>query len=318
MKITKATESTHRRSIPLKGWGSLESALTTFSHGFTRGSKATEQVTLDAINKEGGSNGRLAVGLFLLTGATCGQPDRLVNEIIATAKEELRNNATFSKSYDYNGMGTAFFKTGVEIRVLDRKQKMYLLEIWAAYVGDEPEAGLAEHLGIPRTIQSCCVEIETEPLPGNRFEFDFDVILKKLQGIIPKQRRNLSGEKIAEAMMTVDQSGESKANFDLFEQNGFKVCIRPGQVSRRFEFNRESQKQRDTWRTEGSSFLGELGRDYSSEDPNAKAPPTLLIGITSSDKLDLGYRKEPKPIWLPSEQQKAITLCTKILRAMKP
>src|SRR3989344_2120907 len=145
MKIVQILTQENRRLIPLKGWDSVTKALNAFANGFTRGAKATEQVTADALGKSHGSDGGLAVGLFLLGGAMVGGRSKLVDNLLKEAEAALKTQMKFGKHYDYDGMGTSFFKTSVDIEVLDREQDMYGIGIHAAYVGDKPEQGLAEY-----------------------------------------------------------------------------------------------------------------------------------------------------------------------------
>ena len=68
----------------------------------------------------------------------------LVDQMIAGIHS---SGGRYRKSFDYDGMGTSFFKTSVEVDEIDGK---YVLGIWAAYVGDKPEIELAQKLGKER------------------------------------------------------------------------------------------------------------------------------------------------------------------------
>lgn len=311
MKITRVSVEQGRRYIPIKGWDGVVKVITLFSNGYTRGARATEQVTGDAIEK---SSGAMGLGIFLLGSLQVGKPGKLVDRLLLEAGQSLEKRSEFSKDYDYDGSGTPFFKTGVTIKVLDRTQDIYGIGIWAAYVGDEPEVGLAEHLGIPRTLLSCSVEVKTAPLPGNRFEFDFEPVLRKLDAVL--DTKNITGAQVAQAMMVTNDDGMATC---LLQNNkhGLVVRIQPGCVEDRMKFDRATSKERDTWSIKGSLFSGELARDYRSHDENVKAAPTFDIVITSSDQLDLGYRKETMPIWNPEQQQKAVDLANKIAAALR-
>lgn len=308
MKIVQVSTHQGRRYIPVKGWESVSKAINTYANGFTRGAKATEQVTADAIGKSHGSNGGLAVGMFLLGGAMVGGRSQLVDNLLKEAEEGLKTRTKFSKSYDYDGMGTSFFKTSVDIEVLDREQDMYGIGIYAAYVGDKPEEGLAEHFGIPRTLLSCSVEVETKPLSGNRFEFDFEPVLRKLDMVLDTKK--ITGKQVVAAMMTKDD--DRSASLVLQVKDGLEVRIQPGRVESRMKYSQG--KPQDTWSSKGSVLSGELQRDYGNNDENAKATPTFLIVICSSQKD--GWRGS-LPIWQPDLQQKAIDLANEIAAALQ-
>lgn len=304
MQIVQVSTHQGRRYIPVKGWESVAKAINTYANGFTRGAKAT----VDAIGKSHGSNGGLAVGMFLLGGAMVGSRSQLVDNLLKEAEEGLKTRTKFSKSYDYDGMGTSFFKTSVDIEVLDREQDMYSIGIHAAYVGDEPEQGLADHFGIPRTLLSCSVEVETKPLSGNRFEFDFEPVLRKLDAVLDTKKT--TGKQVVTAMMTKDD--DRSASLVLQVKDGLEVRIQPGRVENRMKYSQG--KPRDTWSSKGSMLSGELQRDYGNNDENAKATPTFLVVICSSQKD--GWRGS-LPIWQPDQQEKAIDLANKIATALQ-
>jgi hypothetical protein len=308
MQIVQVSTRQGRRFIPVKGWDSVTKALNTFANGYTRGAKATEQVTVDDIGKTHGTNGGMAVGMFLLGGAIVGGRSKLVENLLTEAKQRLKQQTEFRKSYDYDGIGTPFFKTSVDIKVLDREQDMYGIGLNAAYVGDEPEQGLAEHFSIPRTLLSCLVEVETKPMPGNRFEFDFEPIVRKLDSVLDTKK--ITGEQIARAMLVKDD--DYNPTFVLQNKDGLEVRIQPGRVERRMKYTRGTGLK-DTWTVKDSVFSGELKRDFHSEDENVKATPTLLIVVSSMQKDNYSSF----PIWQPEEQQKAIDLTTKIVAALQ-
>jgi len=311
MQITNVSVAQGRRLIPVKGWDGVTKAITLFSNGYTRGSRETERVTGDAIEKSAGAMG---LGLFLLSSVKVGGRSRLVDDLLKEAEERLRKQVEFDKSYDYDGMGTSFFKTSVTIKKFGGGD-MYGIGLWAAYVGDEPEAGLADHLGIPRTLLSCNIEVETRPVSKNRFEFDFEPVLRKLNTVL--DIKNLTGKQVAKAMLQKDESGDDRGSFILAERDGLRVYIQPGRVERRMVFDRATRRDRDTWSFKDSIFSGELARDYDKEDENAKVNPTFLIVVSSTDQIDLGYRKETRPMWHPDQQQKAIDLANKIAAALQ-
>jgi hypothetical protein len=212
-------------------------------------------------------------------------------------------------------MGTSFFKTSVTITVLDRNQGMYGIGINAAYVGDEPEQGLADYFGIPRALLSCSVEVETEPLPDNRFEFDFEPVLRKLDTVL--ETKKITGGQVAQAIKPSKVDGEGF--FLLQSKDGLSVRIRPGCVESRMLYDRPikaGQKPRDSWSVKGSVLSGELLQDYGSKDENAKKPPTFLIVVSPAKQPDSDSYAETMPIWQPDQQEKAIDLVNKIAAAL--
>lgn len=309
-KIVQVSICERRCYIPVKGWESVESAILTFANGYSSGSRAAENKHHDDLGKSHGENGGLAVSFSLLAGAIVGGRSRLVNDLLSEAKQALKDRAQYSKHYDYDGMGTSFFKTSITIKVLDRKEDMYGIGISAAYVGDEPEQGLATYFGIPRALSSCAVEVEMEPLAGDRFEFDFEPIVRKLEGVLPLVTTKLTGANIAQALMEAERT----ETVVLHYKDGLEVCISPGRVQSRMTFDRGARAERDTWSVNGSVLCGELQRDYRSRDENVKATPTFLITVRSSQKDEW---RGTIQLWKPDQQQQAIALANKIADALK-
>src|SRR3989338_1431573 len=160
MQITSVVGSENCRGIPLKGWDSVKAALQAYSEGKARGARATTNHQAEAIEQMGGG---LAVGLMLYAGALAGSPDAFVERMLQEAETAIRRNSRWNRHYDYDGQGN-FFKTTVEIELRDKDEDVYVLNVHAAYVGDAPEQGLADFLGVPRTLLSKSVVVTTEPL----------------------------------------------------------------------------------------------------------------------------------------------------------
>jgi hypothetical protein len=312
MQITNISVSEGRRFIPVKGWDGVKKAITVFENGCSRGSHATQNELTKQVEEEHGGFG---LGIFLLGSITAGSQSGLVERLLLEAGQRLEKRNEFEKSYDYDGMGTSFFKTNVKIKRIEPKEQMFAIGLYAAYVGDKPEVGLAEYLGVPRTLLSCSAVIETEPVKKDRFEFDFEPVMSKLDQVLCTG--HIAGDTVAKNMLEKDSYGEDKASFSLGIHGGFQVTIFPGKVERRMKFDRKARVERDTWSVEGSVFSGDLAQDFSVEDENAKARPTFVISVTSPDELDLVYRKEAAPIWRPEEQRKAVALTNTIAAALK-
>lgn len=311
MQIVKVTTSEGRAAIPLKGWESVRKAICAYEGGKARGSRETTRETADAIQEAHGSSGSLAVGMFMLGGAIASTGGKLVQNLLADAEKKLKNDEHFTRSYDYDGMGTAFLKTSVDIDVLDREQDMFALRIYAAYVGDEPEQALAEYFNIPRCLVGTTVDVEVKPEDGDRFAFDFEQIVRVLDGTLGTGK--ISGAKIAKAMLLPEKERESTPRFTLLEKDGLLVQILPGRVARRIEYVR-GEGSRDTWSVKGSVLSGNLERDFSSEDPDSKVTPTFRICVTTNKKR---FFDRYMPIWDPAQQTQAIALMKQIAAALK-
>lgn len=296
----------------MQGLDSIEQALNTFARGITSGSRATEQHQVQAI---GQSQGGLAQAFYFLAAPHMqGAGNSFVQDrIMSEARAVLQSRDSWSRHFDYDGMGP-FFKTSVEIEVLDRNADLYALGIHAAYVGDKPEEGLAEHLGIARTLVWASVEVETAPINGNGFEFDFETILRKLDEVLGTDWA--SGEQVAESMMTTDKYRESKASFVLHEDVDLRVTLTPGRVERRFDYsNRDAAgNPADTWSVEGAVLRGKLDESYDRD--GTFAPPTFVVSLRSAHGDPDSYRTTT--IYEPEKKAQALELRYRIAAALQP
>lgn len=306
MKITKVSTEQYYRGIPLKGWGSVDSALNMFARGVTKGSRVTEDHQLNAV---GASQGLMGLAFYLTAAPHMeGAGNEFVKRMLDEAEPIVEARGHWRASYDYDGMGV-FFKTGVEIKRLSVKNDLYLLEIWAAYVGDEPEIGLAEALGVPRTMLSSTVTIQVEPQDDKHFAFDFEQVLRKLDGVLSTKR--LQGTIVARHFMTGDRYSSAKS-LPIHSKDGFNVSINTGRVESRFVYDDHgSRNPLDTWKVDGAVLYGLL--DTSYEDKTKKDPPTFTVSIRSAESF---HYDESKPIWEPERKKMVMDLTNRIAQAL--
>lgn len=305
MQITTISTSQHRNYVPIKGWDGVEAALNAYNSGSINGSRATEQqLYKDASEDYGG----MAVGLLALGGALIAQQKSdFVTRMLEQAKPTVADRGSWRGDYDYDGMGTAFFKTSVDIVLLDKEEDIYGISLNAAYVGDKPEANMAAYYGVERGIKQCFINLEAEPVSADGFTFDFEIILRKLDDVLATN--DISGEEVVATLL----SGDSwdTPTFNLSGVEGFVVTIQPGRVGHRMD--RVDGELVDKWSANGSCLSGNLQRDYGSDDENAKEKPTLRIIVKKEGASDYGH---DSVIWKTEEQEKIIALSNKIATAL--
>jgi hypothetical protein len=150
-KATAPAPTMKRSGVVCKTLEDVERALRLFNGetGYVEDSTETNRVQNDALGR--GSGGAMAVGVFMLAGAHAAERrGDMVTKMIETARANERvrieDGATiYHKHFDYDAMGTNFFKTIIEIQ---RFGAEYLLQINQAYVEiGEAEKNLAKKLG---------------------------------------------------------------------------------------------------------------------------------------------------------------------------
>ncbi len=306
MDITNIEVSEYCLGIPLKGWDSVKAALQAYSDGKGRGARTTTNRHLDSVDQ--GPNGGMAVALTLYAGILLGKPDAFVERVLAEAEQVLKSHSQWHGSWDYDAMGTNFFKTSVDIELRDKKEEIYVLSINAVYVGDEPEKGLADHLGVPRTLLRHMITVTAKPLNSTHFEFDFNEIYDGLGPLLGLEA--YVGTKIAQHMMSGDQF-DGPGRFVLKEDADLRVTLSLGRVERRFTF-KHGKVTADNWKADGSVLTGLLADSYN--DHGTKEPPTFVI--TVSKKPEEKNQFGDSPVWDAELRQKMATLADEIGKGM--
>ncbi len=182
-RIVSSSPTSHERGIILDSLEEVEYILTVFESGnLIASAKATENKFYEDQWKGDHPSGGVDDPTLLrqtkkaLFVEECNslinrKRGSLVDRIIA----ELKAKGEFHKDYDYDAMGTSFFKTSVDIKQVDGK---YVLGLWAAYVGDEPEKELAEVLQRERALVKIGSSYELEPLSKEWAIVNLDEALK--------------------------------------------------------------------------------------------------------------------------------------------
>lgn len=299
MKVLEISVESHRGLIPIQGWANVEKALTLYASGKTQGSGDTRKQLFDDV---GDSGGGMASAMLLLAESKL-DPDRLTKNLLKEASDALKTRDAWSYGFDYDGMGTAFFKTTVRIERLDRAEEVYGLGLNAAYVGTKPEIELAKNLGLTQALYRASVVVTVERAGENSFSFDFDSVMQKLSTI--KGLRKKTGAQFVTALM---ESTEDRPAVSLGTIDGYSVTLGPYGVAPRIDYG--TAKRRETWSPSGSVLTGELARDYTSEDREAKDDPSFLVNVSRPDKY-------AAPLWRHEEQQKMIAVAERIKQALQ-
>jgi hypothetical protein len=176
------------------------------------------------------------------------------------AVDRVTEERGMHKSYDYDGVGP-FFKTTVEVQKvkLGKKQFVYLLSLNAAYVGDQPCAGLATSLGADRALWRDEVVIELAP-NGDRFEVDFDVVADRLARV---GFNGWTGRQIADHIMAEAPKGYDAKTSVALRDDDLKVTF--GIQSYSVQGPVDYQTHELVWAQSGSVISGPLERGYDGE-----------------------------------------------------
>lgn len=307
MEIQDVRTEKYFRYIPLKGWESVVTAITTFAGGATKGARATENHQMQAVGR---SEDALGLAVYSLRAPHMkGATNNFLEELLTSAEAALSTRDRWHRGYDYDGYGP-FFKTGVDILVLNREEDMFGLGISAAYVGDEPEQGLAEALDIPRALLRATVIVETAPADEEHFEFDFEELLRKLNGVLDME--SIGGEEIA-SLLVAGENDPLRSNppFVLNYDEDVQVTISPGRVERRVYTELGESEDMWMWEASGPVLRGLLRNLY--EDPDEKVTPTVVITASATE----GEDGRTPAIYKQKDKQKILALADSIAEALK-
>jgi hypothetical protein len=143
-KIERVDMEDYRRGIILDSIEEFGQALAVYNGSSVQGARATQNNLMDAVGDRGGGMG---AAILSLSGAM--NADGFTERLVKEATSSLKSNGRFYKDFDYDAIGTNFFKTTVRGEKVGDK---YILELSAAYVGTKPEEKLAETIGKPRAL----------------------------------------------------------------------------------------------------------------------------------------------------------------------
>lgn len=301
-RIMGVKVSEYRSGIPLSGFESVATALHTFASGTTRKARATQKDIEGHFSRD---HGAMGLGLYRLATSRVDR-NSFVNEMLQEAEPAVKGKGRWSRHYDYDGMGTSFFKTSVELTKLPDQADGYLLGLNAAYVGKQVEDGLADTLGVEQGLQWKGVRVVLQP-EGQNFRISFDEIAQRLQPLYAelqpapepsnvRQRLSkaikgkgegsaLTGETILQTILTTDRYGGDTNPFVLGVVDGVVVSLNLGRVGDRFNW-RNGNREQELWQTEGTVLTGPLAESYERQGELEPPSISITIGRYSEDRYD--------------------------------
>lgn len=205
-EIIGVEKDEYRSGIILDSIKEFENALRIYDGGCVVSSKSTEDNLVDSIERE---HGILGVGILSMGLKTRGRG--LIDNLVKNSVDSLKRTGRFNQHFDYDGMGTRFFKTSVDARIVDGK---YILGLNAAYVGNEPERELAKFLDKPRQLLRADVNAVMSIVDDWWFNINLEETVKK----IPFMRKELKYAK--EWGLYLENQYKGKAPKASFKHNG--------------------------------------------------------------------------------------------------
>lgn len=258
MRIVNTQQESKEAGIELADLESVKEAIRIFAGGATAGSRNALSHGFDDTPNGG-------IGLMMKMMVDVGHEDAFLQRLLAKV-DRVEENGYFSDDWDYDGPGP-FFKNTLRLEKWQVSGKdVYTLHFNAAYVGDQPTAGLAQSLGADRALWRDEVTIEVAPFGEKMFDFDFDVVADRLKSI---GLDSLTGQDMAKYII---EHAESQ---DYVERNT-PLRVRDDDLVVHFGIasysvgdvrDRETGKMLWHWRRPTATITGPLARWETDNNP---------------------------------------------------
>lgn len=203
-------------------------------------------------------------------GALMQQRDNFVESILSEAHASIGKKGRWEKRYDYDALGTPFFKTTIKINKVGKDK--FILGICAASVGDRPEIELAKAIQAPRVLSSATIEVILESSAKEpTYEIDFDDVTERLAKVLGDF--NTTGEEAAKGFTKAARRHEP---LTIYRDGNFLIEIEQGNVD-------SWPDKKDAISVEGPKVKGRCKKHYSAAG-NYFWVPTFLIRVTYANE----------------------------------
>ena len=266
-KITNVETADYRRGIILDSPEEFARALIVYNGGSVEGARATQNNLMGAVGDRGGGMGAT---LLLLGGAR--NADGFTERLTQEALSELQSSGRFHRSFDYDAMGTNFFKTTVNGKKVGDK---YVLELNAAYVGSAPENKLAETLSKPMALVNSSAKGRLSVVDGWWFNVNLEDVLAGLP--ISKEQR------------------------EKFEHEGQKFSLDIGLDADRYLRPEGGEHGSDYMQARGKNIVGGAWTTWADNGNDRIAPKVVQPAVVVS--VSLPGERYSRPVAAVTEEQ---------------
>ena len=302
--FTNVEQKSYSTCIPIKGFENIREVLYIFASGKSQGSRKAYTVNQKQYNET--HSGMLDYYIKNATGNVSG--NRFVDMMIWPKFDEWQKKRDHyykcSVGFDYDG-GQAFHKTDVSVLEFDANNQMYGLSINAAYIGKEPEDGLARYLNLEQCLYWTAVNItgissfDTE----NNVVFNFDFkILENVPFL------NIQAQSIIKQLESLLKANpyEMSPSVELFNDNHLRVILSFDSLSFDSHF-------KHAWKLTGTILTLPVRKcqyDNELKQFGAYHPAIIEISIRNGESKDL-------PIWQKEHKKSAWALCTQMYEILR-
>ncbi len=287
-KITSVKTTDYRRGIILDSAEEFAQALAIYNGGLVEGARATQNNLMDAVGNSGSGMG---AGLLLMGGMI--NADDFTERLIQEALSELQSNGRFYRDFDYDAIGTNFFKTTVNGKLVDGK---YVLELNAAYVGSKPENKLAETLRKPMALVRSSANGKLSVVDNFWFNVNLEDVLQGL----PIGKKHLKG--LSKYIASGGYSGD-RPEIE-FKHNGQKFSLDIGLNADRYLRPEGGERGSEYMQARGNAIVGGAWTTWA-ENGNDKCDPRIVQPSVVLS-VSLPGERYSKPVAVTEDQMKVV------------
>src|SRR3989344_687817 len=237
-----------------------------------------------------------AQALIVYNGGSVGgarNADGFTERLIQEALSELQSSGRFHRSFDYDAMGTNFFKTIVNGKQVGDK---YVLKLNAAYVSSAPENKLAEKLSKPMALVSSSAKGRLSVVDGWWFNVNLEDVLADL----PISKKQLKG--LPEYIASGGFSGERPEM--TFEHEGQKFSLDIGLDADRYLRPEGGEHGSDYMQARGKNIVGGAWTTWAENGNDRLAPKVVQPAVVVS--VSLPSERYSKPVAVTEDQMKVV------------
>ena len=287
-KIVDVVKDDSTHGIILDSPEEFAQALFVYNGGSVEGSRATQNNLMDAVGDRGGGMG----AAFLMMGGMMNS-EGFIGNLTKEAISELQSSGRFNRSFDYDAMGTNFFKTTVDGKKVGDK---YVLELCAAYVGSEPEKKLAKKLDKPMALVRSNVKGGLSVVD----DWWFNVNLEDTLAGLPISKKQLKG--LPDYIVSRGYSGERPEI--SFKHEGQKFSLDIDLDVDKYLKPEGGERGSDYMKLRGDFIVGGAWTTWAENRNDKIAPrvvqPSILVSVS------LPGKRYSKPAAVTENQMKAV------------
>ena len=297
-RIVSVDKEEYNKGIILDSPEEFGQAIIVYNDGQVQSSKATENRLYSDIAQGEGIPGAdtpellkesTLQGSFMSMSMELLVPDggsKFAQNLASEAIKDLKSKGRFHRDFDYDALGTKFFKTTISGNQIGEK---YVLELNAAYVGDKPEGELAAVIKKPMALISSEAKGRLSIVDDWWFNLNLKDAVKNLP-LSSKVLKNV-GE-WTKYLASGGYAGETP-EFE-FKHNGQKFALKLGLDVDRYLRPENGEYGSEYMQARGNSIVGGAWTTWAENGNDKIAPkavqPSLVCYVSFPRK---SYSKLP-------------------------